>query len=82
MNKKIFLTSFIALGFACPAMAETFPVDGNMLENKTYDEAATYTNMGVYEGSVSANAYYDDIVYNIAAGNYLAAGSEATNGTQ
>ncbi len=83
MKKNIFLTSAFAMGFVLPAMAETFPSNGYMQENKTYDNAATSTNMdGVYSGTVNAVAEYTDILYNIVAGNYLAAGSDATNGTQ
>lgn len=77
MNKKIFLTSFVALGFACPAMAESFPSDGSMLENKTYDDAATYDNTGVYEGNVTAQAYYDWDLLSPTAGQYLPQGATA-----
>ena len=59
-----------------PAAAETFPADGYMLEDKTYENAATYTNTGVYEGSVNATAEYTDNIYDIAAGTYLPAGAE------
>ena len=82
MKNKIFLSSMLIMSVA-PAMAETFPTDGYMKENKTYTNAATETNMaGVYEGSVNATAEYTDILYNIVAGNYLAGGSEDENGTQ
>ena len=82
MKAKKILTSIAAIAFAMPAMAETFPQDGYMLENKTYDNAATSTNMdGVYQGSVNANAEYEDILYTIAAGQYLPAGS-VNNQTQ
>ncbi len=82
MKNKIFLSSMLIMSFA-PAMAETFPSNGLMQENTTYTNAATETNMaGVYEGSVNATAEYTDILYNIAAGNYLPAGSEDTNGAQ
>ncbi len=77
MNKKIFLTSIIALGFACPAMAESFPSDGSMLENKTYDGAATYDNTGVYDGDVTAQAYYDWDLLSPTAGQYLPQGATA-----
>jgi hypothetical protein len=60
-----------------PAMAETFPSNGLMQENKTYDNAATSTNMdGVYEGTVNAIAEYDIIDYIVNAGQYLPADSE------
>ena len=65
------------MGVMAPAMAETFPTDGYMKENKTYDNAATETNMdGVYEGSVNAVAEYDTIDYILSAGKYLPADSE------
>ena len=67
-----------AIAALCPwmARAETFPTDGNMLENKIYESAATYNNLGTYEGSVSAAAEYADILYQVGAGQYLPAGSE------
>ena len=55
---------------------DAFPSNGYMLENKTYANAATYGNMGVYDGAVTATAEYDDILYQISAGTYLPAGSE------
>ena len=58
--KKIIPVSLLAIWVACPAFAENFPNDGYMLENKTYDNAATYENMGVYEDYVDAIAEYDD----------------------
>ncbi len=90
MKQKIFLTGALAMGFVAPAMAETshtgtFPSGGLMQEDYTYTNAATSTNMaGVYEdgATVDAVAEYTDILYNIVAGNYLEAGSDATNGTQ
>ena len=80
MKRGIFLTSIIAIGFACPAIAEPvvesqYPTDRMMQENTTYTGAATYTNFGEYEGTVTATAEYDDIIYKIAAGTYLPAGS-------
>ena len=76
MNKKLMLTSLLTMCVTGAAYAETFPVDGSMQENKTYENAATYTNLGVYDGIVTANAEYEDILYQIAAGSYLPAGSE------
>lgn len=79
MKNKIFLTSVFAIGFAFHgfnANAETFPNDGYMLEDKVYAEAATYENIGVYDGAVSATAEYIDAVYNISAGDYLPKGLE------
>ena len=82
MNKKIFLTSVIAMGFVAPAMATpsntgTFPQDGLMQEDYTYTNAATSTNMaGVYEGEVNAVAQYTDNLYQLVAGQYLPANSE------
>ena len=80
MKRGIFLTSIIAIGFACPAIAEPvvesqYPTDRMMQENTTYTGAATYTNFGEYEGIVTATAEYEDIIYKIAAGTYLPAGS-------
>ena len=80
MKRGIFLTSIIAIGFACPAIAEPvvesqYPTDRMMQENTTYTGAATYTNFGEYEGTVTATAEYEDIIYKIAAGTYLPAGS-------
>ncbi len=46
-----------------------------MLENKTYANAATHSNMGVYDGAVTATAEYEDILYQIGAGTYLPAGA-------
>ena len=82
MNKKLFLTSMVAMGFVAPAMAEptntgTFPAGGLMQEDYTYTNAATSTNMaGVYEGSVTAEAQYTDNLYTLVAGQYLPANSE------
>ena len=77
MKQKLFLTSAIAVGFVVPAMAETFPSNGLMQENKTYDNAASETNMdGVYSGTVNAVAEYDVINYIVNAGQYLPADSE------
>ena len=82
MKNKIFLSSMLIMSVA-PAMAENFPSNGLMQENKTYDNAATSTNMdGVYSGTVNATAEYENILYNIVAGNYLPGGSEETNGSQ
>ncbi|MBO5663129.1 MAG: hypothetical protein J6S12_04715 [Alphaproteobacteria bacterium] len=78
MKNKIFATMGGAIAALCPWVthAETFPTDGNMLENKTYESAATYNNLGTYEGPVSAAAEYADILYQVGAGQYLPAGSE------
>ena len=79
MKRRILLTSVVAMGIMGPAFnarAESFPSTGYMQENKTYDDAATYKNMGVYEGTVTATAEYTDALYQIAAGTYLPAGSE------
>ena len=82
MKNKIFLSSMLIMSVA-PAMAEpsntdTFPSDGYMQEDYTYTNAATSTNMdGVYEGSVNATAEYEDVLYQIAAGQYLPAGAES-----
>jgi hypothetical protein len=76
MKNKIFLSSMLIMSVA-PAMAETFPSNGLMQENKTYTNAATETNMaGVYEGSVNATAEYETINYLLNAGQYLPADSE------
>jgi len=77
MKKYLFLTSAITLCTICPAMAETFPTNGLMQENKTYDNAAIDTNMdGVYEDSVNAVAQYENMTFTLTAGNYLPANSE------
>ena len=66
MKTKLFLTSIVALYAVAPAFATptntsaTFPANGYMLEDYTYTNQATYTNMGVYENSVNANADYND----------------------
>ena len=69
----------VGLGVAMPAFAEVagdaFPSNGYMLENKTYANAATHSNMGVYDGTVTATAEYEDILYQIGAGTYLPAGA-------
>ena len=81
MRSKILLTSIVAIGFAAPAFANAnnpFPSDGYMQESQTYTNAATYDNMGVYEGAVTASAEYTDDTYNIPAGSYLLAGAEGT----
>ena len=79
MTRKIFLTSVIAMGIVCgagAAHAESFPSNGYMQEDKTYESAATYSNTGVYDGEVTATAEYTDALYQIAAGTYLPAASE------
>ena len=84
MNKKIFLTSAAIMCMACPAIAESFPSDGNMVENETYANAAVYDNTGVYEGTATANAYYTTNNYNVSAGSYftgLDANNDATTAT-
>jgi len=64
--KKIVLVSMGALLTAMPAMAtpshtsNSFPNDEFMQEDYTYTGQANYTNMGVYSGSVTANASYND----------------------
>lgn len=68
---------------ACPAIAEptnssdTFPVDGYILEDYIYTDAAFADNMdGTYEGEVDADAIYTNNEYNVVAGTYLPADSE------
>ena len=77
MEKKLLLTSIVALSFAMPAFAENFPSNGLMLENKTYDNAATYTNLSTYTGPVYANAEYEDDTYELLPGTYLPENSDA-----
>lgn len=85
MNKKILLTSFVALGFVCPAMAEpsytgTFPANKLMQPDYAYTDAAIDTNMaGVYEGEVWAVAQYLDSIINVSKGRYLKAGSSSAS---
>ena len=52
--------------FAAPShTSATFPANGFMLEDYTYTNAATATNMaGVYENSVNANPNYNDCLAN------------------
>ena len=81
MNKKIFLTSAVIMCMACPAIAESFPSDGNMVENETYANAAVYDNTGVYEGTATANAYYTTNNYNVSAGSYFTGLDNNNNAT-
>ncbi len=78
MKNKWVMTVGGAIAALCPwaARAETFPSDGVMLENKTYESAATFSNLGVYDGTVTAAAEYADVLYQVGAGQYLPAGSE------
>ena len=62
---------------SAPAIAETFPNDELMQANKTYDNAATYENTGVYSDSVDAEANYDWDDITVPAGKYLPAGQTA-----
>ena len=66
----------VGLGVTMPAFAESFPSNGYMLENKTYSDAATYNNMGAYDGTVTATAEYANTLYKIIGGTYLPAGAE------
>ena len=70
MDRKLVLTSIVALSFAMPAIAD-FPQDGLMKENQVYTGAAIHANMGVYEGTVYANAVYEAAAYNVLPGTYL-----------
>jgi len=79
MNNKTILTSIIALGFVCPAMAVSWNDTGEnkdlMSANTTYEGAATVEHMYVSENSdvATAAAYYDiDPGYYLPAGEYLA----------
>ena len=81
--KKLFLTSMLVFGvipaFAEPTPESTFPNAANdeyMQENRRYINAATHDNMGVYEGTVFANAQYEDTQYTIDPGYYLPGSSE------
>ncbi|MCQ2562513.1 MAG: hypothetical protein MJ158_02785 [Alphaproteobacteria bacterium] len=86
MNKKLILTSIFAISvvgsaYAGPTNTVTgAPEDGSYQADTTYTGAATVNELGVYENNSTAiaNANYEDILYNISAGNYLAAGSEGT----
>ena len=66
MKKLSFLTSMVALTFAVPAMAvpsntsSTFPANGKMLEDYTYQNQATVTNLKVAEGTATTTANYDN----------------------
>jgi len=82
MKQKLYFTSAIAMVFVVPAIAEPtytgeFPSGGLMQADYTYTNAATSTNMaGVYEGTVNAEAQYEDVLYQLAEGEYLPANSE------
>ncbi|MCR4918142.1 MAG: hypothetical protein K5912_04355 [Alphaproteobacteria bacterium] len=83
MNKKLFLTSMLVLGFTGAVFAEpantsnSFPGDGLMQEDYTYVGQANSTNMAdVYEGSVYANAEYTNTPYPVQPGEYLPQSSE------
>ena len=80
MNKKLLLTSFVAMNFVMPAMAvpETMSYpDPDAVEpatlwvNREYENAAVERNLGVYEGSVYAIAEYGNIVTPLNPGYYL-----------
>lgn len=68
MNNKLILTSLLAMAVVSPAVGVSFT--GTMETNKTYENAATKTNMGVDTGTVTAEAYYT-----IYPGYYLPANS-------
>ena len=74
--QKVVLISMATLIVVGSAFAEGFPNDGYMLENKTYDNAATYDITGVYSGSVNAIAEYIDSSNICNRGEYLPHGSE------
>ncbi len=64
MKKLSFLTSFVALTFAVPAMAvpshtsNSFPSNGIMEEDYTYQNQATVTNLKVSSGTATTTANY------------------------
>ena len=64
MKKLSFLTSMVALTFAVPAMAvpsntsSTFPSNGVMAEDYTYQNQATVTNLKVSSGTATTTANY------------------------
>ena len=74
--RKFVVTSIATLFVACSAFAESFPTDKYMLEHRTYNNAATYENMGVYEGVVYAVAEYANTTYDCERGEYLPHGTE------
>ena len=83
--KKISLISLMSAMFVAPAMAtpshtsDTFPANELMQEDYTYQNQATYTNMGVYSGSVTANAEYEWTQITVSAGYYLPQSSTSTS---
>ncbi len=80
MNKKLILSSLTVLGLVSPALAAqyaSFPSDKLMKEDMVYTNAATKTNMGVYEGTVTAEAIYDVNKYLLKPGFYLPGTLEA-----
>ncbi len=66
MKKITFLTSFVALTFAVPAMAvpsntsSTFPSNGVREEDYTYQNQATVTNLKVSSGTATTTANYQN----------------------
>ena len=83
MYKRLSLTGILVVAlshsaFAVPSnTSPSFPVDEYMLPDYTYQNQANYTNMGIYGGTVQAQAEYDPILYTVSAGKYLAAGGES-----
>lgn len=71
MNKKLLLTSILSIMVVSSVYAESFPNDGSMQENKTYEDSATYDNTGVYSGTAQAQANYTPNTYTVASGEYL-----------
>lgn len=78
MNKKLILTSMLAIWAVGPAMAITtvqladYPTDGIVKEDKRYLQAATKDKLdGVYEDVVYAIAEYGPMAIAVPAGEYL-----------
>ena len=62
--------------FADVVVSNEFPSNDLMQANHVYQNAATFGNMGVYDGTVNAVAMYDDLQVSCAPGYYLPADAE------
>ena len=63
--------------FADVVVSNEFPSNDLMQANHVYQNAATFGNMGVYDGTVNAIASYDDLRVSCNPGYYLPADSES-----
>ena len=75
----LFLLAIVSTSaFAEGAVVESndFPENDLMQANYVYKNAAVFDNMGVYDGTVNANANYEDTIYTCTPGYYLPADTE------